>query len=412
MKRIVAAILLCTVLLSGCSVIYGGYESSPAASAVQLTEDDSVVSFDIYPEVNGYKVPKPFDRPEYNLLNDRQKSIYIALDNAIYLMTTGYVGLGECDEQDIDIVYNALRNDRPEYFWLPSTYYIRSVGKTYELCFANTESEWTYTKSLRTEKENGIKAELEVLLSTVTDDMSQFDTELYLHDWLLDRVTYDYTALETSSADRYAWNIDGAFLKGKAVCEGYAKAMQVLLIATGFECGLVYGETDEAHVWNTVKVDGHWYHLDPTHNDSGDVLNHFFFNVTTDYMRHSRTIYDTFENATDEDIEIGKFNLFLPHSSFETQNYHVVNSLYISSMDQVESTVVSHICDAVRNGRSSVEFSVSKKIGFVFGETDAAEFFNLGRCISAANAELTQKQQIRTYSYSGVEGALGFAVSW
>ena len=412
MKKLLAVILLCAFLLNGCSLLYRVYDSSDSAPIRQLTEADSIVKLDIYPENSGFDIPKPFDRPDFNLLTKTQQSIYIALDNAVYTMSTKYIPLGECSEEDVDIAYMALRNDRPEYFWLPTTYYLRTTDTHQEVCFAKSESEWLYTKAQRSETEHRLKTRIGEILSKAPDYSSQFELELYLHDSLVNTVTYDFNAAETPDKNHYAWNIDGALLKGKAVCEGYAKAMQVLLIATGFECGLVFGDSDGPHVWNSVKIDGHWYHLDPTHNDSGDLSSHFFFNVTTDYMRHSRTVYPTLQNATEAEIEDDNYNLFLPHCTNETKNYHVVNDLYIGSKAQVESTVVSIVCDAVRNGRRSVEFAVSEDMGFVFGEADADKFFDIGRCISAANAELTKKQQLRTYTYGGVEGALGFMISW
>ncbi len=410
MKRLIVVILLCAFLLGGC--LGSPQDTTSTTSHTLLTEQDSAVQFAVYPENTDFKVPKPFERSDYNLLNGTQKQIYIRLDNAIFLMTAGYIGLGSCTETDIEIAYRALRNDRPEYFWVPSTYYLRTVGESNEVCFAKTQSDWLYTATERAEIEGKIKQVLGEAFATLNSDMSQYEIELYLHDWLLDRVSYDKAALSNSADHRYAWGIDGAFSKGKAVCEGYAKAMQLLMFTAGIECGIVLGETDKAHAWNVVKIGGHWYHLDPTHNDSEDEINHFFFNVTTENILCSRKIDPVLATATEDELHDGRYNLFLPYATAEDMNYHIENSLYIGTLEQVESTVVSQICNAVRNGQRSVEFSVSKDLGFVFGETDAAEFFKLQRCVSAANAELTRKQQIRSFTYGGVEGALGFMISW
>lgn len=412
MKRLLATVLCLAFLLGGCSNIFDRFNTTSTVSELSLTESDSVVSFNVYPESIDSETLKPFGRPDYQLLNDRQKSIYIQLDNAVFQMTTGYISLGKCTERDLDIAYQALRNDRPEYFWLPLTYYIRTAGELTEVSFAQAETDWACTKAQRTQRESAIKSKLEQVLGGISEDMSEYDKELYLHDNLVDTVVYDDSALTSPQANRSSWNIDGAFLNGKAVCEGYAKAMQVLLLATGFECSVVLGKTDEPHMWNMVKVDGHWYHLDPTHNDTTDMPNHFFFNVTTEYMLNSRSISPTLETVEDDGFKSGDFNIFLPLSTYETRNFHIMNDTYITSTQQVESMVVSLICEAVREKRHSVEFAVSKDVGFIFGQTDAAEFFNLKRCISAVNAELSQKQKIYTYTYGGVNGALGFVVLW
>ena len=36
------------------------------------------------------------------------------------------------------------------------------------------------------------------------------------------------------------------------------------------------------HTWNLVKLDGEWYHIDPTWDDSDD--QHFYFGVTDEMM--------------------------------------------------------------------------------------------------------------------------------
>ncbi|WPK10963.1 transglutaminase-like domain-containing protein [Lysinibacillus louembei] len=67
----------------------------------------------------------------------------------------------------------------------------------------------------------------------------------------------------------------GFFLYGTGVCQAYASAMHMLLVEAGFEAKLVYGElksaiaNDEKHMWNLVKVDGKWRHVDATSNDRG-----------------------------------------------------------------------------------------------------------------------------------------------
>ncbi len=67
----------------------------------------------------------------------------------------------------------------------------------------------------------------------------------------------------------------GFFLYGSGVCQAYASAMHMLLVEVGFEAKLVYGElksaivNDTKHIWNLVKVDGKWRHVDATSNDRG-----------------------------------------------------------------------------------------------------------------------------------------------
>ncbi len=71
----------------------------------------------------------------------------------------------------------------------------------------------------------------------------------------------------------YIRNAYGALVKGKAVCEGYATAFKCAMDKLGIECVIVQGYAStgtglEPHAWNYVKLDGSWYGVDPTWNDS------------------------------------------------------------------------------------------------------------------------------------------------
>ena len=407
MKRLLALGFAVLLILSGC---VGGSDSGGGVASV--SEGDSIAKFDIYPENSPFAIVGRFERAQYKALNDLQKSIYIKLDNALYNMQEGFVPLGACEQRDVELAYYAVRNDRPEYFWVPNEYKLRSKDNSFELSFADKTSDWVYSKEQRAGLEREIKAELAEFLKTVNPEEGEFQLELAAHDRICDRVTYDNAALLSPENNAHAWSIVGGIAKGKAVCEGYSRAFQVMMYMLGIDCSPVTGIMSQSHMWNTVKIDGDWYNVDVTSDDTESGYYHFFFNVTDEYIKKGRTVDQKANNASDSDISSGKFNLFLPNCTATKQNYHVVNSLFIGSADQVESTVVSVICDAVRSGRSFAEFAVSPKMGFVFGEGDVAKAFNLERCISAVNAELSPSQRIKNYSYGGITGALGFTVGW
>ncbi len=409
MKRILALVLILSVFLTGCSLFNDVIDGITDADTA-VDEDSSVVKFNVYPDQNDFKPIGKFDRPEYKALSEEQQRIYILLDNAVFNMQTGFIELGECSSRDIELAYLALTNDRPEYFWVPKSYKTRSLGERQEICFAEASDGWFYTESERKSAESKIKSSLESFLKTVDKADSEYTRELKAHDWLCEKITYDRTAL--TDFDKYfdAWTVAGAFIDGKAVCEGYSRAMQLLMYMTGIECSLVTGTTEDSHMWNTVKIDGKHYHVDVTSDDGAKYgTYHFFFNVTTDYLKKSRTVFPLISS---ENESFDRYNTYLPKCTELDANYHVVNSQYISSKSTVESTVVSLICDAVRSGQKSVEFAVSPDMGFVFGDTDAAKFFNLEHCIAVVNSELSDSQRIRQYSYGGVNGALGFKISW
>ena len=126
-----------------------------------------------------------------------------------------------------------------------------------------------------------------------------FKMELFLHNSVVKSVAYDYESLKMEKNDS-AHSIVGPFLENKAVCEGTAKAFQMLCELVGLPCIFVVGHADgkgqfdkrTLHAWNLVKMGGQWYHVDPTwdafdrrRHKKGPVNAHIgfdYFNLTTE----------------------------------------------------------------------------------------------------------------------------------
>ena len=95
----------------------------------------------------------------------------------------------------------------------------------------------------------------------------------YIHDYIINTVQYDREALNRGITITENQNIVGVFLNHKAVCEGIAKSVELLLNKCKILCSIVKGRLNVNsrymdHAWNIVKLDGKWYHLDVT-MDSG-----------------------------------------------------------------------------------------------------------------------------------------------
>ena len=78
-------------------------------------------------------------------------------------------------------------------------------------------------------------------------------------------------------------------MQNKAVCNGYAEAMALLMTCVGIENQIVTGTADnELHAWNQVCLDGNWYQVDATWDDPlpdrGVFAGHEYFNVTDEIM--------------------------------------------------------------------------------------------------------------------------------
>lgn len=88
---------------------------------------------------------------------------------------------------------------------------------------------------------------------------SEADTVLFAHEWLAARSTYDESG---TRFDAYS-----LFCDGTGVCQAYALAFLALMQAAGLTAEVVVS-SDMDHAWNRVCVDGAWFHVDVTRDDS------------------------------------------------------------------------------------------------------------------------------------------------
>ena len=90
-----------------------------------------------------------------------------------------------------------------------------------------------------------------------------YERALWLNDWLVEHTKYDNSLTYCSA--------EGVFSRGLGTCEGYHEAYTMLLNKAGIETRRV-DDFDDAHVWTGVKLNGSWYNVDTTWNDTGDYV--------------------------------------------------------------------------------------------------------------------------------------------
>ena len=111
-------------------------------------------------------------------------------------------------------------------------------------------------------------------------DGSDYQNALWLHDWLLNQLEYD-NSLKWSSAE-------SALTRGLGTCQAYERAYAQLLSAASIE-NTETRDTYDGHTWNAMKLDGEWYQVDCTWDDSNDNWYNFdqrrlYFGLTDELM--------------------------------------------------------------------------------------------------------------------------------
>ncbi len=281
----------------------------------------------------------------YNRLEDDEKAAYEKIKEEIESMPEKIqIPILE-DEESLNDVFEALFYENPTYFFLSPNCQIEttSFGK----CYFIPE----YSISLLDYQEQ--KAELEKVRSTVlekaanlTDD---FEKELLAHDYIVNRCEYvEKTGGTYSSAY-------GCLVRGYASCEGYAKAMKYLLDEMGIENHLALGSAENndnesvGHAWNTVKIDGNYYHIDATWDDPMDASvekRYSYFNITDKEITKTHEPEERFLGLCTQDDE----------------NYYVKNGISFSSYDgDARNAITSELVRQVKLGNDAVSFKFTNK---------------------------------------------------
>ena len=112
----------------------------------------------------------------------------------------------------------------------------------------------------------------------IKDDMSDFEKEKAVYDWMTSSLQHDQgalTVIPTTQED--CDNPYGVLKYHNAVCVGYATTFRMFMQMMDIEC-MVEHNTEKYHSWDLVKIDGDWYITD-IYSDQGNG-NYAHFNMT------------------------------------------------------------------------------------------------------------------------------------
>lgn len=106
------------------------------------------------------------------------------------------------------------------------------------------------------------------------------------HDYIINNTKYDSNRSDRKIVDYKSDIAYGPLIEGYGLCGGYTDAMALFLDYYKIPNFKVISEN---HIWNAVRVDGKWYHLDLTWDDpiskSGkDILEYTFFLIKTEKL--------------------------------------------------------------------------------------------------------------------------------
>ncbi len=254
----------------------------------------------------------------YTHLTDNQKALYNRMFQAAVNLSTKEIFVSDAEnykKSDVSIAYMALSTDYPDIFWLDGRYTILAYKEDDVIreYYVRISYDRSYEQAMLQSLE--LKEKVDGILEQV-ENMGILQTERFFHDYLCNNVEY---SLEANDDNYTAY---GALTKGKAVCEGYSRAMLLLCRSAGINCTLVRGTADNTpHMWNVIEIYGKWYHLDVTWDDPirenpGDTEPIYtYFNLYYSQIQKTHTPYINLNNETLDQMTDSNYNYYLPISS-------------------------------------------------------------------------------------------------
>lgn len=307
MKRIFTVFLAVSLIFGLCACKYRG------ATQTEDRFEKMVREF----ETSKEKIPH-----YYAKLTPTEKAAYVSIVTTIN--SSGDVAsVPDIDTASLQAVTRAVSYDNPQYLWLSKKWTI-----THYASGANIEIPYLVPLEKREEMNAELDRKVEQILRGINVAMSDYDKELYFHDYIVKNCSYDYSALSDEEFND-SYTAYGALVEGTAVCEGYARAMQFLLSKVGIDSYLIPGTalnsygTSVNHMWNVVKINSEWYHVDTTWDDPSG---------STDFG----TVWHSYFNLSDE--EIGRDHSYEEETDCTnvSANYHRKNSLCFNSFNASE----------------------------------------------------------------------------
>ena len=353
-KRIVS-LLLCVLLcfsLCSCELLKEVVKLLPSPQ-YGMVEDTSLGYTEIdkleftYSE---YYTPQKC-RESYDLLeNDKMRELYDMIYENVHFVypqaeesseyKTKQVILKDCalSEAQVRLTIKALADDNPQIFWTSSTFGFL-IHEEYEYTAVQLYSRYSPDELVKCVSDflynvNGFYYSLE-------DSLSEYELEKKIHDLIIDNCEYDESInldeeVPTERSD--VFESYGALVNKVAVCEGYAKAFQLLCHGVGIECMNVIGVSDDQlHKWNTVKLDGDWYYVDTTWDDTKDkALRYDYFNITEKQLLSDHEFSPLASEMSDEEIcgegeeNALTSNFYIPDCTERTYNYYIRESAQLT----------------------------------------------------------------------------------
>lgn len=294
----------------------------------------------------------------------------------------------------------AVQNDNPDIFWIASSFTYCYSGNKTTLKLTSMFSPSEQQKALKQ-----LNNKVNSIISQAPANASEYELELFFHDYIVKNCKYqNVNALKVQNMRIFTCY--GCLVENAAVCEGMAKSMQLLLNSVGIKCGTVVGSRGtEPHMWNVVKINNHWYHLDVTWDTGGEFQKYNYFNLTDEMIKKDHKINEQLKKTTAFKDNI-RYNFEIPVCNSTEYNYYERNALKIKDFNSdTNNQIVKKLISFAKSKNEYFYIKFDKNISLTTAKNDLLirQPYRFFTCIKSANQSLDRNHKINDsqVKYSG-----------
>ena len=199
-----------------------------------------------------------------------------------------------------------------------------------------------------------------------------------LHDWVCNKVEYAHVKNGEPDPSHECHVDSSVFVRSTTVCDGYARALTLLLQEAGFEA---YYLSSSTHAWTMVRIGDNYFHVDACHDDGGFIGYDHYLKSDSDLQNcsvgHDRWFIDKPTSRYNNDIS---YEIPACQYSYSDINRGDVNldgeinqsdidliQQYITTSDYFESLFIlpdTEIADVNRDGEVDIQdlVEIARKI--------------------------------------------------
>ena len=290
-KKSVCVVFLLWVCMTGCASTERQHQGHTQGNTRSWKVDDeqNQVTEVVYSTDSNCRIPAfcvnsiTFDEryaPYYALLNDREKSIYReVVDAIVQLKHEVTLSDAQIADESFNKIQRAILNDQPELFWFKTLvrvqHLVRYEGESEKkLESVSYELEYNELAGDLAKNQEKINQEILQVIQQAKSNSEPVMRELIVHDYLVDNIQY----VDNSEFDQ---NVYSALVNRKTVCTGYTRAFQMIMRQMGVPVYFISGyrpdqrrnkrntlSEGDLHAWNVIVLNDKTYNVDVTNDFS------------------------------------------------------------------------------------------------------------------------------------------------